>query len=61
MPYWRECPKCGCHLDPGERCDCGDEKKEKPQAREMKAIRLTYQAPAVLEVKGRPKYPCPFR
>ena len=30
-------------------------------AREVKAIRLTYQAPAVLEVKGRPKYPCPFR
>lgn len=29
--------------------------------REMKSIRLTYQAPAVLEVKGGPKYPCPFR
>lgn len=61
MPYWKECQKCGCHLDPGEVCDCGDEEKEKPQAREVKAIRLTYQAPAVLEVKGRPKYPCPFR
>lgn len=61
MPYWRECPKCGCHLDPGEVCDCEDEKMDKPQAREVKAIRLTYQAPAVLEVKGRPKYPCPFR
>lgn len=46
--------------DFGERCDCEAE-KEKPQAREVKAIRLTYQAPAVLEVKGRPKYPCPFR
>lgn len=61
MPYWKECPKCGCHLDPGERCDCEAEKKDKPMDREMKSIRLTYQAPAVLEVKGRPKYPCPFR
>ena len=23
MPYWRECPGCGAHLDPGEVCeDC---------------------------------------
>lgn len=61
MPYWRECPKCGCHLDPGEVCDCEAEKVDKPQAREVKTIRLSYKAPAVLEVKGRPKYPCPFR
>ena len=20
--YYRTCPDCGCHLDPGERCDC---------------------------------------
>ena len=59
MPYWRECPKCGCHLDPGEMCDCGDQEKEdKPQAREVKTIRLSYETK---EVKGRPKYPCPFR
>lgn len=24
----RRCPDCGCALDPGERCDCQDEKKE---------------------------------
>ncbi len=23
MGYFRECPGCGAHLDPGERCDCG--------------------------------------
>lgn len=23
MGYFRECPDCGVHLDPGERCDCG--------------------------------------
>lgn len=22
MPYYRTCPHCGAHLDPGERCDC---------------------------------------
>ena len=22
--YFRECPYCGCHLDPGESCDCRD-------------------------------------
>lgn len=26
--YYRTCPFCGCNLDPGERCDCGDERKE---------------------------------
>ena len=20
--YYHECPMCGAHLDPGERCDC---------------------------------------
>lgn len=37
MPYWRECPKCGSHLDPGERCDC--ESLEKTGASEVKSIR----------------------
>ena len=23
MNYYRECPNCGAHLDPGEKCDCG--------------------------------------
>lgn len=22
MAYYRTCPDCGAHLDPGERCDC---------------------------------------
>lgn len=26
-PY-RTCPDCGAALDPGERCDCQDAKKE---------------------------------
>lgn len=27
-PYY-ECPFCRAHLDPGERCDCQDEKKKR--------------------------------
>lgn len=26
MAYYRICPRCGCNLDPGEHCDCEDEK-----------------------------------
>ena len=25
------CPVCGAHLDPGERCDCEDQKQDRPQ------------------------------
>lgn len=24
MSYYRTCPDCGAHLDPGEICDCKD-------------------------------------
>ena len=24
MSYYRTCPRCGAHLDPGEVCDCLD-------------------------------------
>lgn len=27
MAYYNTCPKCGCNLDPGERCDCEHEKE----------------------------------
>ena len=27
MSYYSTCPDCGAHLDPGERCDCQDEKR----------------------------------
>lgn len=23
--YYHTCPCCGANLDPGERCDCGDD------------------------------------
>lgn len=27
--FFRECPYCGCNLDPGERCDCRDQEQRK--------------------------------
>lgn len=24
-PYYHTCPYCGANLDPGERCECGDD------------------------------------
>lgn len=30
MSYYRECPYCGCNLDPGERCDCQTQTKKEP-------------------------------
>lgn len=27
MSFYRPCPVCGAALDPGERCDCQDEKE----------------------------------
>lgn len=26
--YYHVCPSCGSHLDPGEKCDCTNIKKE---------------------------------
>ena len=37
-PY-RECPHCGAHLDAGEICDCGEQKR-KPQAAEETPRRM---------------------
>ena len=37
--YYNECPFCGCNLDPGERCDCRDEKeKEKRKVEDLLTI-----------------------
>ena len=27
MNYYKTCPHCGAHLDPGEVCDCRDNEK----------------------------------
>ena len=32
MSYFRICPLCGAHLDPGERCDCRNKEEDRPGA-----------------------------
>lgn len=27
MGIYKQCPHCGANLDPGERCDCGEQKE----------------------------------
>lgn len=27
MAYYKRCPFCGAALDPGEKCDCGEERE----------------------------------
>ena len=27
MSYYKTCPLCGCHFDPGEVCDCTDKEE----------------------------------
>ena len=31
MAYYRVCDKCGGALDPGERCDCEEEEREREE------------------------------
>lgn len=31
MAYYRTCPFCGDNLDPGERCDCQDERRKREE------------------------------
>ena len=37
--YYNECPVCGAHLDPGEPCDCKDEREI--ELRKRKALNYT--------------------
>lgn len=39
MAFYRVCDKCGCSLDPGERCDCEQEVRRTEES--MKKILLT--------------------
>lgn len=40
MAYYNVCKSCGCNLDPGEKCDCENEKKE-AEHRYDKIVRVT--------------------
>ncbi len=49
--YYHVCPSCGSHLDPGERCDCTNIKKEtNPSPRERplsKTSKVSLSVPPV--------------
>lgn len=38
MAYFKVCPDCGAHLDPGERCDCQGKKPLPYPAKKNKYI-----------------------
>lgn len=38
MSYCKTCPYCGANLDPGEHCDCLEEKLEE----KGQAVEITY-------------------
>ncbi len=31
MAFYNTCPLCGANLDPGEACDCGEERERKQE------------------------------
>ena len=37
--YGYICPDCGCHLDPGEKCDCREE-RELEREKETKLVKM---------------------
>lgn len=53
MAYYDVCPKCNAHLDPGERCDCEEEKRkvEESYTRLLKVNSETGQMTFCLEVR----------
>lgn len=59
MPYYRTCPHCGSHLDPGEKCDCQMEKpltiKRKPQRRAAATIRTRADTENTMVLTARAK------
>lgn len=52
MSQFYQCPDCGANLDPGERCDCKKEKKERDQQKEQQKEKYNMSA---LE-NNRPNY-----
>lgn len=37
--YYRTCPECGSNLDPGEQCDCNEEKEfRKEESKRVSSI-----------------------
>ena len=41
--YYQECPYCGANLDPGEVCDCIEERKKREAAAMLLAEKIGAQ------------------
>lgn len=46
MTYYKTCPNCGAHLDPGERCDCLTEAARIAEAAMQKDVRAAIKKAA---------------
>ena len=57
MGYYRTCPRCGAHLDPGERCDdclpggAAGQKNRRPGIAGTAAAEKTAQSFPVIKIK----------
>lgn len=47
--HYKTCPRCGAHLDHGERCDCMDRAQEEREAARIALPRRDY-GPAIIGV-----------
>lgn len=54
MPYYNTCPNCGSSLDPGESCDCQDEKEETNSDNQLWEMRAPTQRPEEHRARIRP-------
>ena len=43
MSFYKTCPHCGAHLDPGETCDCRDNEKTALDAANIQSGKETQQ------------------
>ena len=53
MSYYRVCPDCGSHLDPGERCDCKTFEKPSNHRQLIRWARDSPLAPAFCTTIGK--------
>ena len=53
MSYYRVCPDCGSHLDPGERCDCKTFEKPSNHRQPIRRARDSPPAPAFCTTIGK--------
>lgn len=53
MAYYNTCPNCGANLDPGERCDCMRERKNREEFYRIIAKRTSKTGQLSFSLKNR--------